>query len=346
MKFYGELLIYVLLLLTNLRVFFVKHVRRDQLVSLSPFTLLISILQIIAWGIDLFTFLALIISILVFLSNFHALFRYTERLYVDHYSPLMKIWASFTVTISAAAIAGILIFAPVEIKSEKMNISETSQRYTGNFRTGFEEASLISKTNLILYKFTPEQKPGSYTPIKGLVLFIPDKRGETVKYKPYLQLLAKEGYTIYSADFYADDGKWIHNWQDSRLCRRIFMTYYGLSDNQKFMSQREFYTYNYKQELKILSSIMEKECGYWQKYYLISDVLANTALEDYVKENPAKVAGIFNLDSISEYKSAGYGCIEQTDPITARQFNLTRDPEMFTPKLLVLRTKECLLEKK
>ena len=60
MKFYGELLVFVLLFITNLRVFFVHHVRRDPLVVLAPFTFIVAIFQILAWGIDVFTVLGLL----------------------------------------------------------------------------------------------------------------------------------------------------------------------------------------------------------------------------------------------------------------------------------------------
>lgn len=342
MKFYGELLIFVLLLLTNLRVFFVKRVRRDQLVSLSPLSLLISILQIFAWGIDFFTLLAFIISILVFLSNFHALFRYSERLYIDHYSPLMKIWAIFTITLSLIAIAGVLIFAPIELRNEKLNVLESSKKYTGNFRTGFEESKIFSKSNIIVHKFSPNQKSDNPTPNKEIILFIPDKRGETVNYKPYLQLLAKNGYTVFSADFYSDDCKWRHNWQDAKIFRRIFMVIDSVTNNQIFMSQREYYNYNIKQELSVLPSLIKNDCEDFNNYFIISDVMGNIAVEEFAKANSTEVAGIFTLDSIKEYQSAGYGCIEQTDPLLAKYLGLSRDPALFTPELLVIKTKENL----
>jgi len=104
MKFYGELITFILLFITNFRVFFVRHTKTDPLASLAPISFCIAILQVIAWGFDLFTGLALFISFLVLLSNFHALFRYSENLYIDHYSPLMKFWAIFTSILSVFAI--------------------------------------------------------------------------------------------------------------------------------------------------------------------------------------------------------------------------------------------------
>ena len=124
MKFYGELFTFILLFITNFRVFFVKHVKKDPLVSLAPISFCISILQIIAWGFDVFTALAFFISFLVLLSNFHAIFRYSERLYIDHYSPLMKFWAVFTTILSICAIIFNLIFYPVELNNNKLNVQE------------------------------------------------------------------------------------------------------------------------------------------------------------------------------------------------------------------------------
>ena len=147
MKFYGELLVFALLLITNLRVFFVHHVRRDPLVVLAPFTFVISVLQILAWGIDLFTVLGVFIALLVLLSNFHAIFRYSERLYIDHYSPLMKVWAILTITVSAAALAAAVYFAPVEQNIRKFGISEKQYLYKGSFRSGFEEAGPFSSNH-------------------------------------------------------------------------------------------------------------------------------------------------------------------------------------------------------
>lgn len=344
MKFYGELLVFVLLLITNLRVFFVRHVRRDPLVSLAPFTLIVSILQIFSWGVDFFTALALILSFLVLLSNFHAIFRYSERLYVDHYSPLMKIWAAFTIFLSVASIIFIILFAPIQLDNTKNDVKETQVRYKGNFRTGFEECSAVSSTDAVFYMFEPLDKDGVYTPSKGIILFIPDKRGDTFNYKPYLQLLAKDGYTVCSADFYADDGKWLHSFEDNKIFRRISLVIRSLYNNTQFMGQREFYSYNISQECSALKKMMNEQFGSWCNYYLICDVMGNTAIEDFARNNADVVNGTFHLDTIKEYQTAGYGCIEQTDPLLAKFLGLERDSSLYTPNLLVIKTNKQLKE--
>ena len=97
MKFYGELLVIILLLFANGRIIFLKNAKKDALVMLSPLAFILSIIQMLNWGLDVVIGLTLVLSVLVLLSNFHALFRYSERLYIDHYSILMKIWASITI---------------------------------------------------------------------------------------------------------------------------------------------------------------------------------------------------------------------------------------------------------
>lgn len=355
MKFYGELLVFALLFITNLRVFFVHHVRRDPLVVLAPFTFIVAIFQILAWGIDAFTFLGLFIALLVLLSNFHAIFRYLERLYIDHYSPLMRVWAAFTIIISAAALAATIYFAPVESPNAKLGITETKSYYKGNFRGGFEKAGAFTSKNLIISEYSrstiPSAKAGAVPhlniPDNVIVVLMPDKRADTAHYLPYLQQLAASGVKVYSADFFADDGKWIHSVGDVKILRRLVLAVHSLVNNQWFMGQREYYTYNITQELNALLPLLEENAKAEKsdrdyRFFLITDVMGNTAASDYQKKNPEQIAGILNLDSFADYKTAGYGCIEQTDPVLALALGTSRDRSLKLPKLLAQKTVEAL----
>ncbi len=336
MKFYGEVLVFVLLLITNLRVFFVNHVRRDPLVALAPLTFIITILQLFSWGVEPFTILGVLLGLLVFLSNFHAMFRYGEKLYIDHYSPLMKTWAVFTILLSSLALAATIYFRPVELQNQKIGVTEKVVRYKGNFRSGFKKAKSFTVADAILREYKAAAPLGEdEKESKALILFIPDKRADTLYYKPYLQLLAKEGYTVYSGDFYADDLKWLHSFEDNKLLRRLACLIRSLTNNQKFMSEREFYTYNIFKECQALLDIVNDDFGTAQKFYMITDVMGKTAISDFYKKNGDRVLGIFSLDSLAEYKTAGYGCIEQTDPLLAAYFGIKRDFSLASPKLMV-----------
>jgi len=339
MKFYGELLVFALLFITNLRVFFVHHVRRDPLVVLAPFTFIVAIFQILAWGIDAFTALGLLIALFVLLSNFHAIFRYLERLYIDHYSPLMRVWAAFTIIISVAALAATVYFAPVEQKIRKLGITENQFLYKGSFRSGFDEATAFSEKSLTLYEFAPEFASGSQNLI---VLLAPDKRADTDNYRPYLQELATRGVTVYSADFFADDGQWLHSIGDKKILRRLIMVIQSVLNEKQFTAQREYYSYNISQEYSVLLPLLKERCGADKKFLLITDFMADIAAEDLMKKNPDDIAGILKLSSINEYKTSGYGCIEQTDPLLALTLGLSRDSSLATPKLLAQKTMEAM----
>lgn len=339
MKFYGELLIFLLLLITNLRVFFVSHVRRDPLVALAPLIFCLSILQILACGVDVFTTLGFIISFLVLISNFHAMFRYSERLYIDHYSIVMKCWAAITVVLCLIAVVALCIFAPVEANPKKIGVDEVSTRYKGSFRTGFDSASIYNTSDAIFYDFSAaaplgEEKPES----KDIILFIPDKRGDTYHYKPYLYMLAQNGYTVCSGDFFADDLKWLHSIGDMKILRRLFCVILSYTNNQKFMSQREFYNYNVSLEYKALVKMIDEHYGSNAKFFVITDVMGTTAIKDIYKADSSRIKGIFSLDTITEYKTAGYGCIEQTDPLLAVLLGFNSDSSLSTPKLLTEKT--------
>ena len=339
MKFYGELLVFALLFITNLRVFFVHHVRRDPLVVLAPFTFIVAIFQILAWGIDAFTILGLLIALFVLLSNFHAIFRYIERLYVDHYSPLMKVWAVFTIMISAVALAATIYFAPVESSIRKRNYSVSQTYYKGSFRSGFDEAGAFAAKSLTLFEFSPKVEDGAPEPSQDFIILLsPDKRGDTEHYKPYLSELAARGLKVYSADFFADDGQWLHNLGDKKVLRRIVMVIQSSVNRQRFEAQREYYSYNVSQEYEILIPLLRERCGADKKILLITDFMADIAADDFEKKNPDVIAGVFKLTNIEEYKASGYGCIEQTDPLLAMSLGLHRDKALATPKLLADKT--------
>jgi hypothetical protein len=345
MKFYGDLLVFALLFITNLRVFFVQHVRRDPLVVLAPFTFIVAILQIFAWGIDAFTALGLLIALFVLLSNFHAIFRYLERLYIDHYSPLMKIWAVFTIIISLTALAATIFFSPVDHNPKRLGINENAIQYKGSFRSGFEEARPFDSKSLTLWEFGPEKNESkAYTSQDVIVLLTPDKRGDTANYVPYLEQLALSGVQIFSADFFADDGRWLHSFGDKKVLRRLVMVIQSMLNRQRFEAQREYYSYNVSQEYEVLIPLLRSRFGADKKFLLITDFMADIAADDFEKKNPDLVAAVLKLTDMEEYKTSGYGCIEQTGPLLAMAMGLQRDSSLKTPKLLAEKTIEVFNE--
>lgn len=338
MKFYGELLIILILLIANGRILFIKNAKKDSLVVLSPLGFLLSILQIFNWGLDAFTFLTLFLSVLVLLSNFHALFRYSERLYIDHYSILMKVWAGITIIFALVLLGAAIFFAPVEYSNKKLGVEEKLLRYEGSFRSGFEEASIIHNANLFVTEFKPQGQTNSKT--RDIVLVIPDKRANTYYYRPYLQFLAREGFTVLSADFFCKDCRWRHSIADLKICRRTAMLIDWFVNKDKFWMQKEFYTFNTLQELNELGKLVSELYGENTRLFIVTDVMATDAAMDYQEKNPERVMAVYDLQTIPQYKTAGLGMVSQTDLLTALMLKEERDRDGSLTKQLVMETKK------
>ena len=342
MKFYGEILVIILLFISNARILFIKNAKKDSFVMLSPLAFLLSIIQILNWGFDAITGLTLVLSLLVLLSNFHALFRYSERLYIDHYSVLMKVWASITIILSITLLAGTIFFAPVEYNNKKLGISETVLRYEGSFRSGFDEAPNYKVANLFLTEFKPETN-GTTPKVRDVILFIPDKRADTYYYRPYLQQLAREGFTVLSGDFFCSDCKWRHSIGDLKILRRFAMLIDYFVNKPRFEMQKEFYTYNIMQELNALKDIIDLRYGENVNIFIVTDVMATTAAQNFMDKNPQQVVRVFDLQTIPEYKTPGFGMITQTDILLAMYLGQERDKEGFFTKYIVMQTKKQIM---
>ena len=342
MKFYVELLVIILLLLANGRILFLKSAKKDSLVMLSPFAFLLSIIQIFNWGVDIITLFTFVLSVLVLLSNFHALFRYSERLYIDHYSILMKVWSGITIILALVLITGAVLFRPVEYSNKKLGIKENLLRYEGSFRSGFAEASNFKIANLFLTEFKIDGNENAR--LKDVVLFIPDKRGDTYYYKPYLQQLAREGFVVLSADFFCSDCKWRHSIGDLKIVRRFAMVWDSIANTQRFAMQKEFYTYNISQELNALDALVKDLYGQNIKLFIITDVMGTDAAVDFMNKNPESVLKVYDLQEIPEYKTPGYGVISQTDVLLAKYMEQPRDKDGFYTKYMVMQTKKEILK--
>ena len=324
MRIIGELLILFFLLLTNSRVLFVKREKKDVLVMLSPLSLFLSVLQVFAWGLDFINLYLIFLSLLVILSNFHALFRYSANLYVDHYSGLMKFWAFITMLLAVFGIVVTILFFPGFISDKKLGVTETRHYYEGSFRTGFSEKTLFGKTNIVITEFTKnsddDEAAESYTEPEApkVVLLVPDKRGDTEAYRQYLQLLAREGYRVFSADFFTEDSKWLGTRGETRYTRQFLFIIYKLIGKTEFFAQKELIAYNTTQEIEGMLSILEKDYGITEPVFLITDEMTAPAGSLYKLKNPQKISGGLNLASVSSYKTPGYGFITYNNPLLAK----------------------------
>lgn len=341
MKLAGDILILILMILSNGRVLVLHKPHRDPIVMLSPLSFLLASLSLFAFSVDVFSIIILLLSILVLLSNFHALIRYSSRLVVDRYSPLMKTWGIFTTLLSVATLAVLIRFAPVDVSRSNKTVKENKLYFSGSFASGFSETERFNTASVFFTEYfcekPEEEKSDSFT-----VLFIPDKRGDTPAYKPFLFQLASEGYEICSADFYCRDMKWIHSLEDSRMLRPFGLKIRSLLNSEKYKSQREFYTFNYTKELENLLVLLQKQYGADRKYIVVTDDMAFTAATDVSKLHPDLIKGIFDISTVDEYHTKGYGFVELTDPLLSVLLGCKRENPYIPVKACTEKTSEYI----
>ena len=335
MRFVADLLILSFLLLTNSRVLFVKREKKDVIVMISPLSLFLSILLIFAWGLDFISLYLVLLSILVILSNFHALFRYSANLYVDHYSGLMKFWAFITIMLSLFGIVVTILFFPGHLSSKKLNVEETKHYYEGSFRNGFSEKTLFGKTNLIITEYTKVEEQNDEADTSNpentaelsqkVILLIPDKRGDTLAYSEYLQLLAQKGYRVFSADFFTEDVKYLETPGETRYTRQFLFVLYQLLGRTDYYSQKEKLAFNITQEIEETLAILEKDFKVTEPVFLVTDEMSAPAGSLYKMKNRQKISGGFNLASASAYKTPGYGFITFNNPLLAKVLGYSVD---------------------
>lgn len=328
----GEFLIVFLLIANCTRIFFLKYGRRDALAVIAPVCVVLSFLQIAAWNIDVFSAALLLLSLVCFIINFRALLRFVSGLYIDRYSIAFRISATLLFLAALAVGAFLVLLRPVGTNFVKSGVSVEKIRLHGTFSRGFERADMFERADAIITIYESD----SAAKKNQAVVVVPDKRADSDRYAPYFASLAQMGYTVCTGDFYAKDVRWLHNAGDIRYFRRAAMLFAYFRDPARFASEKEFYTYNAMQECKALLRFAEGLDA--SAVFFVGDSMTDTAVADFSKLNQTKVCGQLSLTSISEYRTAGFGCVEQTMPLVARLLGRNRDSDLFVPKYLAMQT--------
>lgn len=339
---YGELLILSILAICCLRTYFVTNTRLDALALFAPFGLLLNILQIINWGFNITEIIILFISILVFITNYRSFIRFLNRLYVDSYNTPFIVASSTALVLIGIMAVVCIINRPNLLSPSKYNVTVEKVYYDQQSDGSFERSeALFSNRNLRLTVYSPEEETASIS--DTVILFVPDKRASTIAYQPYLVLLAKQGYKIYYGEFgfstIAGLPKFrFDQWQRFKLTRESRK---AESDSAFFSGRPEYYD-AYAREFEILSKIADTCEDSNKKFAIVGDGASGKCF-DRIRKTARPVKATFNLGTIPEYKTSGYGFIEYTDPLNAKiHFGVTGNKSYFVPSYSVTKTKNAI----
>ena len=316
---FGELLILFLLILNSARIFFLKYGKIDSLTVLAPLCTILSVLQIIAWGADIFSLAVFAVSVFAFFTNFRALLRFLSGLYVDHYSVAFKSGAFFIIIISSAICAVLIYFRPLDFGIIKSDVKKEKIPVSGSFTLGFEQSGFFTIPCGEVYVYSPssqaaEEKSDARPP----VIFISDKRADTLNYEPLFYELAERGFKIYTGDFYSRDLKWYKGAANTKIFRRFAMISDYIFKKSQFEAQQDFFAFNSASEFEdLLNFIKEREKQDFLPLFAVGDWMSERTLPDFYSAHRNEICGYLSLTDCSEYKTKGFGLIEITNPMLA-----------------------------
>ena len=339
----ARLFLLLLLFFVNSRFLFIKNSKTDNLSVIPFFSLFISIMNILAYGINPLEITLFLLTFFVCLWNFRALLRFNSALVIDAYGPLFKLSSTVNLIFTIVLCVLVIIFIPAKDNKNKFKIQVTSQNYSGNFTSGFaEQKNPFEKKSLVIYEISKkselkkENSPVSENLISAeekqnlqkTVLFLPPKNANFQVYKNFLYKLAFDGYKVYFADFNSSDAQWFNKFQNLHFLR-----------TDSFRYEKLFHPQKYESHIKSKSNLIQMEMRQFVKtvnpaqneivFLLTEDDLTNS-LPKMQTEFPGTISGTFDLNiNDGLYSSGGWGPIENTDPLLAFFLGLKKEKSGF-----------------
>lgn len=202
-----------------IRIFMKKRTHVDTAVVLVPVSVFVLILYICAFGVELFTVLLTLAILLVFLTNFRALQRYINGLYVDFFRIPFVIFTVLCALVILFLGFTLFWFAPRNDMSliitvrDRPPYSVVKTTYTGNTYQGLTvKENILDSTTAVSSTYVPNAADAS----KPVIVLVPDVCVRASDYEPLMKVLAERGYICTAADIKTSDtaltevnGTWI-----------------------------------------------------------------------------------------------------------------------------------------
>ena len=343
----GEWLILSLLFLNCIRIFFIKYGKVDVLTVLAPVCVILSVLQIVAWGVYLYSAVILFISIFCFFTNFRAFLRFQAGLLVDHYSAAFKIGEVMVLLLTLGVGALLVYFRPGNTRPSDYSAEIKKIRLSGDFTGGFSESLpfQLAQGEVILVQPADERNFNGQS-----IIVMADKSATAAEYMPLMLNFAGKGFKVFSGEFYARDMKWCHSGADFKFFRRSMLFHDRLFDLKQFEMQKQFFTFNIEKEfgamLKLVKDETLRDDGTFEPVYLVGDWMSGIALPEFKADNADSVSGYALLTDFEEYQTPGFGFIQSTDPLLAYKMGLEKDLNFTAARTIAEKIEKQIPERK
>ncbi len=362
--FLAQSLVLVLLFFCSVRIFFLKHSRIDCFAAFSPAALIISLFTLFCFGFSVINLGIFTLSLLVFFTNFRSILRLSAKLIVDSYSPIFIIFSTIFLVCTIVLAVFVIYFRPIKYNIKDFNASRTEYTLTGN----------LSNLRIRQSPFSGEKFSGSlfiYEPVSNdeitnkfysenpVLIFSPGIRASVINYEPYFLLLAQKGYKIIAADIYTDELNLLAKSMDdsfkktilgSKFFRRFAALHYEKRLAEKaeniFLAEQNYATKKYSALTKLALEIFGDET---KIFYVVDGVDFDSiysVIDEFNTEPYSNAKGFFSMNRVDEYKTSGYGFIEQTDVLLAHTKDIERENKFFIPRYVANKTIKAIEEQK
>lgn len=357
--FLSQFLVLILLLVSGSRIFFLKNPRIDCFAAFSPIAFLISIINFFCFDVSFLNLLIFFIALFSFFTNFRSVLRLRSKLIVDHYGNAFLISTIAELILILISLVFLILHRPAKLAPQKFNAEKTEYLLTGNttnelrIKTDFFKGQ---KTTGYLYVYTPKIAENDEINAEiysgnPVLIFAGSPSGPALNYEPYFLFLAQKGFTVLAADFYTRDTKILgrnlekglfHKSSDSKFLRYFYAQILKISDEEKFneINSKEISLApaKYNSITKLAGGLFGTE----KKIFYLVDGIDFDTIYSIVEQNK-NASAFYSLNRIDEYKTGGFGFLEQTDPVFAAHFGLRRDPSLFIPRYAANKTIENII---
>lgn len=357
--FIGEMLVLAMLVFLDARIFFTRHTRHDALAILAPLSVIVTILQMLAWGIRFSGIVIFALALITTIFNYRSIVRFSQGLFVDSYSAKFFIASILFLLVSLFLLVADIAMRPVHLQTKKYNVQVKREYFSCPISNDFSEANfneaieVFDRRNLTLYTFSNENIS---TQKNTIILFVGDICAETLNYEPYLILLARAGYTVLAADLYDDNFSDLRN---VKFLRRFFLLANFLQGEKSVANKIAFrekaqnarsqeFSKIYNCTYNALACIAKNR--YAEKgVFVVCDSSSTLPTENldaifgkYFSSPDARAfPRSLDLASIADYVTPGFGFVAQTNPVFAKIFlGVARDKTLFAPSYCVYATRK------
>ncbi|MCR4822892.1 MAG: hypothetical protein K5873_08500 [Treponema sp.] len=363
-NFISQILVLILLFFSSARVFSLKHSRVDCFAAFASLALISTLFIFVCFDFSLVNFSLFLLALLVFFINFRAILRLNAQLIVDSYSPIFIVFSIISLILTLGLAFVIILFRPVKYTEKDFNAIKERYTLSGNISNLHIRESYLSgerfSGNLFIYRpvildnITEELYSKNPT-----LIFTPGIRANVQNYEPYLMLLAGKGYKVMAADLYTSDTKVLSKNSDSffgqtlldtKFFRRAAALHLDSKNPKDFekliLENQSLASRKYSALTKLGLEIFGDDTRF---FYLVDGVDFDSiysVIDEFNTEPYANAQGFFSMNRIDEYKTPGFGFIEQTDVILAHQKGIPREDKFFIPRYVANKTIEAIMEQK